>query len=521
MTDIILTGFMGTGKSTVGRLLADRYGLHFMDTDDEIARQAGNSIPSIFESIGERGFRALETQVMQNLGPSQGRVIATGGGALLAAENRAVLREDQRVFCLTCRLDDLERRLNDPSGRPLLSGEWRELLQSREATYAQFEQIDTTDRTLADVVDEIASRTHLDRLGALQFESRPNSIVHFGRGVSHQLHTWLQTETPGGVMVVTDECVQSLGIPDRVLSGLRAAGYPGRVVTLPTGEETKSLATLDHLYARCLDAGLDRSGLVIGVGGGVIGDLAGMLAATYMRGVRLALVPTTLLAQVDAAIGGKVGVDAHCTKNLVGAFYPASHVVIDPDCLITLPEERLSEGLAEIVKIAVMRSANLLERLRKLGGPEDIVRSPDIVRRAGAEKVRVVANDPYEEGERALLNFGHTIGHGIEAASNYRLSHGHAVAVGMIAEARIGEGLGVTEPGTADLLTIFADRFRWPVKVPGIDADVAYGAMLGDKKRRGGMLHMAIPEGLGSGTVVPVPGEVARHGLTSVLAAGT
>lgn len=518
MSDIVLTGFMGTGKSTVGRILAEGYGLRFVDMDEEIVRQAGAPITAIFETVGESEFRRLETDVLRGLRNESGCVIATGGGALLDVENRALLGPDRLVLCLTCRADELKQRLNDSAGRPLVAGDWMQLLRARQNAYAAFEQIDTTGRTPEKVADEIAARTGLHCLGTLEFQPRQRSAIHFGRGASGHLARWLRDElSVGNVLIVTDACVDSLGIPAQVARDIQGAGYEVRTVALPPGEETKSMAVLDRLYGACLTAGLDRGGLVVGVGGGVIGDLAGMLAATYMRGVRLVLAPTTLLAQVDAAIGGKVGVDAGGTKNLVGAFHPATHVVIDPDLLATLPSERLSEGLAEVIKIAMMRAPALLDRLQQLRAPEDILRNPDIVRQAASEKMAVVTADPFEGGERALLNFGHTVGHGIEAASGYRATHGQAVAAGMAAEARIGEELGVTAPGTRDLVISLTERFRLPVTVPGIDVGAAFQAMLGDKKRRGGVLHMAIPRVPGAGIVVPVGDDLARAGLFSAL----
>lgn len=522
MNDVVLTGFMGTGKSTVGRTLADRYGLCFVDTDEEIVRRAGTPIPGIFETVGEAGFRRLETEVLRDLRNGSGRVIATGGGALLDVANRALVGPDRLILCLTCGTDELEQRLNGGAERPLLAGNWLGLLESRQSGYDAFEQIDTSGRTPDEVAGEIATRTGLDRLGELQFRPSQRSTINFGRGASGQLGTWLGGEPHlGSVLLVTDACVDRLGIPERVRYGLGAAGRHVRVVVLPAGEETKSVAVLDRLYGECLAAGMDRGGLIVGIGGGVIGDLAGMLAATYMRGIRLVLVPTTLLAQVDAAIGGKVGVDAAGTKNLAGAFHPASEVVIDPDLLETLPSARLSEGLAEIIKIALMRAPLLLERLLQLQAREDILQNPDIVRQAASEKIAVVAADPFEQGERALLNYGHTVGHGIEAASGYHVSHGEAVAVGMAAEADIGEALAVTERGTRDLVISLNERFQLPVTIPGIDADSAFKAMLGDKKRRGGILHMAIPRAPGTGTVVSVDDDLARAGLVSVLVAAS
>lgn len=518
MRDVVLTGFMGVGKSTVGRIIADRYGLPFVDTDEEIARLAGASIPVLFETMGESGFRRLEFEALAGLMSGEGRVIATGGGALVNPENLALLGSARPVLCLTCPVEELGRRLNDRAGRPLLTDTWPALLESRRDAYADFEQVDTGERTPVEVADDIASRLQLDELGDLEFQPHESSVIHFGRGLATRPAAWYAFESAAATaLLVTDSRVASLGIADRVAEALRGLGVPVHCVTLPEGEATKSLQSLERLYGECLAAGLDRQGLVVGVGGGMIGDLAGMLAATFMRGVQLALVPTTLLAQVDASIGGKVGVDACGTKNLAGAFHPAGHVVIDPDFLATLPRERLADGLAEVVKIAMMRSRPLLDRLEALEQPEDILRYPEVVRRAAAEKIAVVASDPFEKGERALLNFGHTVGHGIEAASGYRVSHGQAVAAGMIAEAGIGEGIGETSAGIRAQLVSLAERFHLPISIPEVDASAAFDAMLSDKKRRGGVLHMAVPRVKGAGALIAVSDDVAQAGLRSVL----
>ncbi|MDQ2745558.1 MAG: 3-dehydroquinate synthase [Chloroflexota bacterium] len=519
VTGVILTGFMGTGKTTVGRLLAKRYGLPFMDMDDEIERVAGQSIPAIFEAAGEAGFRQLEREILQGLPPAS--VVATGGGALVAEGNRALLGNGHRVLCLACDATELAERLAGSGERPLLAN-WQDLLRERDSAYASFDQIDTTGRSPDEVAETIAQRLGLSRAGRLVFPGQRRSEVLFGRGLLDRAGSivagpgaeiFRSGKRASGFVVITDENVAGLGIADRAAGSLGGSSTPVHVEVLPAGEETKCLAGLDRLYGVCRRAGLDRAGVVVGVGGGVIGDLAGFLAATYMRGVRLVLYPTTLLAQVDAALGGKVGIDAQGVKNLVGAFYPARAVVVDPDVLTTLEDSRLSEGLAEMTKIAIMCSPALLAGLATLREPRDILCHPEMVRRAAEEKISVVEADPYERGERALLNFGHTIGHALEQASGYRVAHGAAVAAGMVAETRLGERLGLTEAGTADQVVNQLTRFNLPTIVPQLDLDFAFEAMLGDKKRQRGVLRFAIPERAGCGRLVPVSDVDARRAL--------
>ena len=225
---------------------------------------------------------------------------------------------------------------------------------------------------------------------------------------------------------------------------------------IPQGEEHKTLQTMDAVYHAAMQAGLDRASTVVGLGGGVVGDMAGLLAATYLRGLNLVLAPTTLLAQVDAAIGGKVGVDFHAAKNMIGAFKPANLVLIDPEALQTLPASARADGLVEIIKIGYMCSRLLISQLEAIT-LENVLEHPYIIRAAAEQKVEVVRRDPLERGERMLLNFGHTIGHGLEAASGYRLSHGQAVSIGMVAETRLAVSRGWCPRSTLETLrSLFA-----------------------------------------------------------------
>jgi 3-dehydroquinate synthase len=287
----------------------------------------------------------------------------------------------------------------------------------------------------------------------------------------------------GTLVVVTDENV------DR-LHGLELPPGVPRIV-VPPGESSKTLGWLAEVLRLMLDAGLDRAGTVIAFGGGVVGDLAGFAAATFMRGVRWVNVPTTLLAMVDASIGGKTGVDVDGAKNLAGAFHPPAAIVADPTVLATLPAAERADGMAEAVKQAIIGSPGLFGRLER-GAFED---AEDIAA-AAQVKIEIVERDPFERGERAVLNLGHTVGHGVETASGYRLSHGHAVAVGLVAETRLAERLHLAHPGLADRIAGVLGQHGLSTRTALVAADVRAG-MTSDKKRLGGRLRFALPRAVG------------------------
>jgi shikimate kinase / 3-dehydroquinate synthase len=512
--DLVLTGFMGTGKSTVARILGRRLGYEVVDTDAEIEHRTGRRVAAIFDELGEDEFRRLERDLLLELSTGGGRVVATGGGTLLEAGSRDLVA-GSAVICLTADPGTLQDRLRGQTDRPLLRSpeSLYRLLAQREEAYARFPQIDTTDRDPDLVADDVARVTGLP-LARLDFPSGASStIVMEEAGAARVGEILTERGVWGRVLLVSDENVDAVGWRSTVADALRAAGLDVFETILPPGEQHKSLLDLDDLYADCLTAGLDRSGTVIGLGGGVVGDLAGMLAATYMRGIRLVLLPTTLLAQVDAAIGGKTAVDAHGVKNIAGAFYPAELVFIDPSLLPTLPRRLLSDGLAEVIKIAMMRSEPLVPVLENLDGVEDIVDRSDVVWTAARLKADIVREDPLERGVRALLNYGHTVGHGLEAAASYRESHGRCVAAGMVAESRASGGNG----RVTDCLLTLLNRFELPVTLSEIDPEAAYAAALHDKKRGAGAVRVAVPEAVGRGRVENWTHDQLRRGIASAV----
>jgi 3-dehydroquinate synthase len=284
---------------------------------------------------------------------------------------------------------------------------------------------------------------------------------------------------------------------ERALSSLQSAGYLTSQLVIPAGEAHKNLETVASLWRACLEAGLDRKSTVVALGGGVVGDLAGFAASTFMRGCNWVAVPTTLLAMVDASMGGKTGFDLPEGKNLVGAFYPPRLVLADPDVLSTLPERELRAGLAEVVKHGVIADPELFE-LCAQGWKMVTARLPEVVRRGMAVKVKVIEVDPYEKGIRAGLNLGHTIGHAVELVSGFSLLHGEAVGIGMVAEAQLAERLTVATPGLSDAIAEVLIGLDLPVEISEeLDRAELIRAMRVDKKKAQGVIRFALPVRIG------------------------
>jgi len=304
--------------------------------------------------------------------------------------------------------------------------------------------------------------------------------------------------------IITDATVAALH-GERLLDALRDAGARASLHTFPAGEASKGREEWAALTDALLAEGFGRDGAIIGLGGGVAGDLAGFVAATFMRGVPFVQVPTSLLAMVDASVGGKTGVDTAAGKNLVGAFHFPRLVVIDPEVLRTLPLVEVRNGLAETVKHGAIADAMYLAEIEALA-PRLLERDPDaltgLIRRSVEIKAGFVAADPREAGARQALNFGHTIGHAIETATGYALPHGYAVAIGMVVEAAAGEAAGITEAGTASELARVLERLGLPTAVPaGITTAEVLDLVVHDKKARAGRTRY---------TLLRRPGEVAR-----------
>jgi shikimate kinase / 3-dehydroquinate synthase len=518
VTTLILTGFMGTGKTTVGRILARHFGLEFVDTDDVVERQVGCSVADFFARAGESAFRELEAQVFDDAVQDGERIISTGGGTLVNPVNRRRLSPDHTVICLTCKLGAIVERVGHTRARPLFDagnpGAISTLLTQREDIYSLYPQVDTTHLSPQQVADKIVHLVPLSEAASFDIPQCQKSRILFEEALLTRAGAVMtQHGLVGPVFLLTDTYVAGLPIFQAIRASLRAAGLDVHAHAIPRGEEHKTLQTMDGVYQAAMQAGLDRSSTVVGMGGGVVGDMAGLLAATYLRGLRLVLAPTTLLAQVDAAIGGKVGVDFRGAKNMIGAFKPANLVLIDPSALRTLPVLALADGLVEVIKIGYMVSPALISHLETVT-LENVLEHPYIIRAAAGQKVDVVRRDPLERGERMLLNFGHTIGHGLEAASGYRLSHGQAVSIGMVAETRLAVSRGWCSESTFEMLRSMLHRFSLPTKAQNLDRDAVLQFVRQDKKRQAGKIRLAVPRGIGEGVVTEVTLDDVRQALT-------
>ena len=467
---LALAGFMGAGKTTLGEEVARRLQRRFVDLDHEIERQTGFTIEELFARDGEQGFRAIEESVAATaLAAAEPAVIALGGGAVLSAVTRDTLAH--RAFTVLLEVDpELAWRRASEGGRPLAVDEqaFRALYFERLPIYEE-----AADGRAHDAEGVVLAAAGIDvRVGALEL---------------------LEELVPGtgAVEIVADANVAGIhGVTAQLALGDRDIASHD----VPPGEHAKTLAVLERLW-RSLRIG--RDGTIVGLGGGCTTDLAGFAAATYMRGVPWVAVPTTLVGQVDAAIGGKTAVDLPGGKNLVGAFHWPARVVIDPGTLETLPDAELRNGMAEVVKTGLL-----------LGDPVWGLPLAELVRRCASFKAAVCLADPHDRGPRNQLNLGHTFGHALEAAAGYDLPHGQAVALGMVAALRLSGN-------DAALAAVRAELDPQPVRV---DREAAWAALARDKKSVGGVPRLVLLERTGEPTWGnEVPEADVRAALDSLI----
>ncbi|MFZ5863302.1 MAG: 3-dehydroquinate synthase [Nitrospirota bacterium] len=512
--NVVLLGAMGSGKSTVGRRLAERLGLSFVDTDVLVERAARRSIAQIFKEDGEPKFRSLERRAVAAALAGRRQVIATGGGSVLDPSTRARLKRAGITIWLQASPEAAADRLQGNGDRPLLAtgrsvDTLRRLLAQREPYYREaLMHVETSGRSVEDVTSAIVARLQPASTlvsvsaGAIQYD------VNIGWGTLGCIGERLRGRHRAcGVAVVTNPLVGRL-YTDRVTTSLRASGFRPFVARIPDGERYKTLRTAGRLYDELVRRRFERGDLVLALGGGVIGDLAGFVAATYVRGVHYVQVPTTVVAQVDSSIGGKTGVDHRHGKNLIGAFHHPIMVDADVSTLGTLPRREFIAGLAEVVKYGVIADAALFAYLEDhvdaiVGGAPDVL--VEMVRRSAAVKADVVRQDERESGLRRILNYGHTAGHVIETLTGYSaVRHGEGVAMGMDFAARLAARLGRCDETFVRRQRTLLERFGLPASPPKIAPHRAMDTMRLDKKVRDGQVHFVLPRAIGSVTVEPV-----------------
>ncbi len=524
MTDLLggrrhvwLVGMPGSGKSAAGRILADRLRLPFVDLDREVERIAGRTVVDIFEQEAEAGFRALEARALASVAASPMSVVATGGGAVLLEENRRLMRRTGLVLHLSVdEQDALARLAADRAVRPVLAepGSWGRLAAKRDPLYGSVADMGFSERTGA-TPEEIAEDLREYVSGgfavgvALAVRVGPGYDVVLEYGLLRRLRLWLPEPPPGGTAFVVADPAVSARYLDPALSAVEDAGWQAVHLGVPPGEEAKTLAVAEALYRQLAVREAQRDDLLVAVGGGATGDLVGFVAATFLRGMPFVQVPTTLLAMVDASIGGKTAVNLPAGKNLVGAFHQPVAVLADLSTLSTLPAAELRSGLGEIAKYALVFDGGLVELVeRNPGGLVDLKGTVDgdlwmdVVSRCVGIKAGVVARDERDSHERLFLNYGHTLGHALERIDEFRgRSHGEAVAIGMVFAARLAERLGVAKAGLVERHVRLLEPLGLPIGGSLPPPSEVLGAMRMDKKRRGA-LRFVLLEDVGRPTVV-------------------
>src|SRR5277367_6649567 len=525
---VVLVGMMGAGKTSVGKRLAARLGLPFVDADAEIEAGAQLTISEIFERFGELYFREGERKVIARLLNGGPLVLATGGGAFMNATTRQNIAKYGVSIWLKPSFDILLARVRKKSNRPLLKTAdpeqtLRRLLEERTPTYAladlTIESLDGSHETVVDAIlrrldatlgKDVAPGQEARRKVEVPLGARAYSIL-IGPGILDEAGVEIARIAPRvHCAIVTDAHVAPLYL-DRLSASLDQAGLRSTPIVCPPGEATKCYAEFARVCDALIEARIERRDIVIALGGGVIGDLAGFCAATLRRGVRLVQIPTTLLAQVDSSVGGKTGINSQHGKNLIGAFHQPSLVLADTTTLDTLSERDFRAGYAEVVKYGLIGDRRFFEFLES-NWREAYVDGPtraEAIAISCAAKARIVAADETEQGERALLNLGHTFGHALEKLTDYdpgRLVHGEGVAIGMALAFRFSRDLGLCSGQDARRVEAHLKAVGLPTRIGDIpdfkaDSGSLLAAMRQDKKVERGKLTFILVRGIGESFV--------------------
>lgn len=488
---------MASGKSAVGRQVSRLSGAPFVDLDEQIESVAGTSVAEIFQTRGESEFRELESNELRRLLAEGGRrVVAVGGGALLRREARLLAMDEGVVVTLRAGVDEvLANATRQPRQRPLLSGsDPREsvarLLELRELAYSECHaSLATKGRSPEELAAE-ALRIW-GRQGVGVAAGSASYAVEVGSGMAPARLAELAAGA-SRIVLVTDTNVAPLHA-EPVRAGLAGVAET-ELVVLRAGEAHKTLASVERVWRAAQSFGADRGSLFVALGGGVVTDMAGMAAAGWLRGVRWLAAPTTLLAMVDASVGGKTGVDLGLAKNAVGAFWQPSGVVCDTSYLKSEPRRGLRGAIAEVVKTALIGDADLLAQMEQ-AEPEEVEPQGlvDWVRRCVRVKARVVGLDAREGGIRASLNLGHTLGHAFESAAGLgRLAHGEAVSLGLVAALQIGVRLGVTSEELAVRVEGLLRKWGLPTDWKAEPIEEALALLELDKKRSGSRVRFVL-----------------------------
>ena len=511
----VLIGMPGAGKTRVGGEVAQMLGVRFTDSDEVIEQRAGMRITEYFSEYGEPKFRELESQVIADLLRTAGGIVSLGGGAPMTESVRRNLQkyisQGGKVVYLQADPQEAMERARRGGNRPMLAGDaaarWRALYEERDPVFDAVANVHVHTRGSS---PQHAARKVMDMVMEHDVHVTGASItpydVRIGVGTSNHLAEVLG-DRPVRIALIHTAPVQRHS--DRARARLRQAGYEVSDVLIPDAEAGKTIEVANGIWQRLGNEGFTRSDAVVGLGGGAATDLAGFVAATWMRGIRYVNCPTSLLAMVDASTGGKTGINTPQGKNLVGSFYTPAGVLADMRALETLPNDIFIEGLGEVAKSGFIRDPEILsilenhaQQLREfngstfLGSPlEDVV--AELIERTVKVKAYHVSNDLREAGLREFLNYGHTLGHAIEQIEHFKWRHGNAVAVGCVFAAELSSILGYIDQDLVDYHRQLLGSLGLPISWSGGDWDSVLTLMHRDKKARGNTLRFVVLEGVG------------------------
>ncbi len=501
--NVILTGFMGTGKTTVGKLLAKKLGYKFIDTDRLIEERFSSTIQDIFREKGEIVFRNMESAIAKELGDQEGLVISTGGRMMLDNENAEALKRKGRVFCLIATPEEIMERVtqDDLNQRPLLAvpnpkERIVEMLQQREKDYSRYSQLVTSDKTPTEIMENLVEVFQPDpdlKVPINASSDRYEFMV--GAGLLPFIKQLV--DIPGPLAIITDTNIAQLYS--------QCFSETDILVAISPGSQHKSLATTQSIFDQLLESGFDRSGTILALGGSVISELAGFVAATYMRGVDCIQCPTSLLAMVDTCIGGKVGIDLPQGKNLMGVFKQPKAVIADIATLQSLSARDFAAGMAEVIKHSLIADSDLLSKIEggiwKREEGTLLLLMPELqalVAQAIQVKIRIIQEDPFDKGRRAVLNLGHTFAHAIEQASDYSVNHGEGVSMGLVAAANLSARLGYCKTDLQYRIETILKSVSLPIRIPDtIDISNLIKIIGYDKKKTAGQPRYVLLRDIG------------------------
>jgi len=521
MDNLILIGFPGIGKDSVAAEISKRTDIPVFSTDKYIEFKERKSISEIFAKKGESYFRKLEKEALKKAINLKDVIISTGGGIVKDSSNVELMKKSGKIISLKCNVNELKSRLKLSETRPLIKNEKdiEKLFKERKKLYdfADYE-IDTSKKTVSDIAKSIIENFDLKATNKssllheiIQIKTKQKEYSVFtGINIVDNICIYIRQslKNPGKIILISDPLVSTLYL-EKILSVLRK-DFEVFYFIIKEGEENKNINTVIKIYDFLLEKRITRDDVLVALGGGIVGDITGFVASTYKRGIGLVQIPTTLLSQVDASVGGKTGINHREGKNMIGSFYQPDMIIADVSFLKTLPEEIYRAGISEIIKYGIIKDENLLKTLRE---KKENVKNREagilshIVSKCIKIKGEIVYEDEREEkGIREILNFGHTIGHIVEAETNYnKFSHGQAVAMGMVKEAEIANKKGLLKDKDFEEICKIISSYGLPVNIPEEISETVFLERLSqDKKVRNGKIKIPFPLKIGKAVIKEV-----------------